>query len=151
MANLANVLKDEIARLASKEVRKQLDDSGKTQSEQAKQIKSLQKQVDQLEKQVQSGGGAKRGRPRSKAASSSASTGDGDSQVRFSPKWLRSHREKLGLSAADYAKLVGVSQLSIYKWEKGETTPRAAQREKLASIRGMGKREAQNRLEELKD
>ena len=65
---------------------------------------------------------------------------------RFSAVWLASHREKLGLSAADYAKLVGVSGLTIYNWEKGRSKPRRAQLEALAGVRGMGRREALAKL-----
>lgn len=45
------------------------------------------------------------------------------------------------------AKLVGVSALSVYKSESGKTRPRRAQIKAIASIRGIGKREAQARLE----
>ena len=40
----------------------------------------------------------------------------------------------------------GVSALSVYKWESGKTRPRARQLEAIASLRKMGKREAQARL-----
>ena len=72
---------------------------------------------------------------------------DAASGPRFSPIWLAKHRAKLGISAADYAKLVGVSELTIYNWEKGENRPRTAQLEALATVRGMGKRQAMARLQ----
>lgn len=68
---------------------------------------------------------------------------------RFSPKWLASHREKLAVSAADYATLVGVSALTVYNWEKGKTKPRAKQLEALAQVRTLKKREAWKRLDAL--
>ena len=68
---------------------------------------------------------------------------------RFSPKWLASHREKLAVSAADYAALVGVSALTVYNWEKGKTKPRAKQLEALAKVRSLKKREAWKRLDAL--
>ena len=70
-------------------------------------------------------------------------------KARFSPSWLKSHRQELGLSAADYAKLVGVSALSIYNWEQGKANPRQQQVAALSAIRGLGKREAWKRLEML--
>jgi len=70
-------------------------------------------------------------------------------QLRFSPARLASQRQKLGLSAADFAKLIGVSSLSVYKWEKGQTRPRRAQLEAIASVRGIGKREALAKLEQM--
>jgi transcriptional regulator with XRE-family HTH domain len=46
------------------------------------------------------------------------------------------------------AKLLGVSALSVYKWESGKTRPRAKQIEAIATLRGMGRREAAKRLGE---
>ena len=74
-----------------------------------------------------------------------ASAGHSDGP-RFSPVWVSRQREKLGLSAADFWRLVGVSGLSIYNWEKGKVRPRRKQLEALASLRGLGKREARERL-----
>ena len=68
---------------------------------------------------------------------------------KFSPKILRDHRERLELSAADYAALVGVSPLTIYNWEKGKTTPRPSQLSSWIEMRGMGKREAWRILDEM--
>ena len=70
-------------------------------------------------------------------------------KARFSPKWLKSNRQRLDLSAADYAKLVGVSSQTIYNWEQGTSKPRQQQVAALAAVRGLGKREALKRLEML--
>ena len=67
--------------------------------------------------------------------------------MRFSAKGLAAHRRRLGLSAAALARLLGVSALSIYKWESGKVRPRAKQIEAIAALRGMGKREAAERLQ----
>ncbi len=69
--------------------------------------------------------------------------------VRFSPKWVASDRERLGLSAKDYSLLVGVSMLTIYNWEKGKSKPQAKALAGWAAVRGIGKREAWRRLELL--
>ena len=70
------------------------------------------------------------------------------SRLRFNAKGLATHRTKLGLSAADYGKLVGVTGQTIYKWEQGGAKPRVSQLTALASIRGLGKREARKRLDD---
>jgi len=67
-------------------------------------------------------------------------------QREFSPEAVSAHREKLELSAADYGELVGVSALTIYKWEKGETRPRAAQAQKWLAVRDLTKRDAWRKL-----
>jgi len=69
--------------------------------------------------------------------------------VRFRADGLRTHRAKLGLSAKDYGRLVGVAGITIYAWEAGKSKPRKAQVAKLAAVRGIGKREAEKRLELL--
>jgi DNA-binding transcriptional regulator YiaG len=66
---------------------------------------------------------------------------------RFRADGLKSHRAKVGLSAADYGKLVGVSPLTIYHWESGKSRPRKTQLPKIVAVRGLGKREALARLD----
>ena len=53
---------------------------------------------------------------------------------------------RLGLSADDYAKLVGVSPLTVRHWEAGKARPRKAQLAALVAVRGIGKAEAMAKL-----
>jgi DNA-binding transcriptional regulator YiaG len=69
--------------------------------------------------------------------------------VRFTAKGLRSQRKRLGLSAADYGRLVGVTGQTIYSWEQEASRPRKQQIAALAAVRNMSKREAQVRLEKM--
>jgi transcriptional regulator with XRE-family HTH domain len=69
--------------------------------------------------------------------------------VLLNAKALRVQRERLGLSAEDFGKLLGVSAQSIYNWEHAKARPRAEQVSKLAALRGIGKREAEARLDQL--
>lgn len=71
-------------------------------------------------------------------------------KVRFSARSVRAQRRRLKLSAADYGKLVGVSGLTVYSWEHGNSRPRKAQLADLVAARGIGKREATAKLEVLK-
>ncbi len=52
----------------------------------------------------------------------------------------------MGLSAADYATLVGVGAQTIYNWEQGKSKPRVQQLAALLAVRSLGKREAVKRL-----
>src|SRR6185312_8622447 len=70
--------------------------------------------------------------------------------MRFSARSMRAQRRRSGLSAADYAQLVGVSPLTIYNWEHGHSRPRNAQFASLVSLRGLGKRQAQLKLSEIR-
>lgn len=143
MPNLAQTLKEEIARLARRELRRHTKTVKKasaqhrrTIAELKRQMKALQRQTALLEKQVCQ-------------CRQSSPVAEPAKKVRFTAKGLRSDRKRLDLSAADYAKLVGVDLKSIYRWEAGKTRPRQAQVVALAAVRGIGKREAVARLEQL--
>lgn len=85
---------------------------------------------------------------RGNAPAERADASDGPS-LRFRPDGLKKHRERLGLSAAQAGQIMGVSALSVYKWESGKTRPRAKQLQAIAHLRTLGKREATHRLEQL--
>ena len=145
MPNIAALLKDEIARIARKEVRAQTEDVRKASVQSRTHIAALRKRIDELEREL------KRVR---KGAARPERAPEGDDEAgtprRFSATRLAAQRRKLGLSAGEFATLVGVSGQSIYKWEHGEARPRAKQLEAIAAVRGIGKREAAARLEQLK-
>jgi transcriptional regulator with XRE-family HTH domain len=54
---------------------------------------------------------------------------------------------RLGLSAADLARLLGVSMQSVYNWEHKKATPRKEQVAAIAALRSVGKKEARQRLD----
>lgn len=146
MPNIAAVLKDEIARIARKEVRAQTEDLRKSTAQYRAHIAALRRRVDELERQLRR---ATKGAGRS-APPTDDEDASGGPQRRFSAKRLAAQRQKLGLSAADFATLLGVSGQSVYKWEHGEARPRAKQLEAIAALRGIGKREAAQRLEKMR-
>jgi len=141
MPNIGAVLKQEIARLSRKEVRGQVTTTKKASAQYRRDIAALKRQVAALAKQV----AMLAKRTRGAAPVATAADEDG-AKLRFSAKGLKSHRAKLGISAGDYGKLVGVSAQSVYNWEAGKASPRAGQRAQLAALRSLGKREAQARL-----
>lgn len=146
MPNIANVLKAEIARVAKKEVRTDTESLRKTVALYRHEIAALKKRLAQVEKDVKRSG---RRRGSEVAAPVETQTQVGGRQLRFSATRFAAQRKKLGLSAADFAKLLGVSSLSVYKWESGKTRPRRAQLQAIAEARNLGKREALARLEQL--
>ena len=139
MANIGSILKSEISRVSRREVRSETQALKKSISQYRSQIADLKRRMQALEQQVKRAvkGGAKAPQP---AAEPSGN-------LRFSAKGMAAQRRRLGLSAASVARLLGVSALSVYKWESGKTRPRARQIEAIAALRGMGKREAAQRLQ----
>ena len=63
---------------------------------------------------------------------------------------MAENRKRLGLSAADFGLLVGATGQSIYKWETGKAKPGPQALAAIASLRGIGRREVEARLEKLK-
>ena len=135
MANIATVLKEEITRLARKEVRRQTEVLRKTSAQHRKYIAVLKQRISELQREVTA---LEKQAPKQPTAISPST---GKKGTRFSAKGLRSHRNRLGLSAAAYGKLVGVTGQTVYKWENATVRPRAQQVEALAAVRGIGKKE----------
>ncbi len=140
MPNIGSVLKSEIARVSRKELRTETEALKKSIAQYRAQIADLKRRTQALEQQVK-----RLGKGTGRAAAAPAEASD-EPQVRFSAKSLASQRRRLGLSASSVAKLLGVSALSVYKWESGNTRPRAKQIQAIAGLRKMGRREAAERL-----
>ncbi|MEJ8837738.1 helix-turn-helix domain-containing protein [Ramlibacter sp. AN1133] len=146
MPNIQSALKAEISRLARKEVRSEIDALKKSSAQQRSQIASMRKTLDAVLhalRRVQHGAAA----PAAKPAADEA--GDHPPR-RWSAERFAKHRQRLQLSAADMGQLIGVSGQSIYKWEAGEARPRRAQLEAIAAVRGLGTREVQARLQQMR-
>jgi DNA-binding transcriptional regulator YiaG len=144
MTSLAVALKDEIRRLARKEIREQTGSTAQAVARYRREIAHLKRQILELEKKLTFLESQER-----KRLAAPESVKKVDEGARFSARSVQAQRRKTGLSAADYARLVGVSALTIYNWEQGKTRPRKEQLAALVALRGIGKREAQAKLELL--
>ena len=140
MPNIGTVLKEEIARVARKQQRADMAQLKKSVAQYRGQIAELKRRMQALEQLVR-----RQAKGSTRAAAREEEEDDGPS-LRFSAKGLAAQRKRLGLSAAAVAKILGVSALSVYKWESGKTRPRARQLESIAALRKMGKREAMAKL-----
>lgn len=144
MPNIGALLKDEISRLCRREIRKAVASVKKASAAYRRDIASLKRQLAALQKKSASV------EKRVNVASESKSRTPPDRPVRFVAKGLRSLRSRLGLSAAQMALLLDVSEQSVYNWETKKATPRKEQLTAIIAMRGMGKREAQERLDAIK-
>lgn len=140
MANIASILKAEIARVARKEVRLEVEALKKSSTQHRSAIAQLKRQVADLEKEL------KAARRQVAMKSRESDAGATDKPRRFSATRLAAHRRKLGLSAAAYGKLVGMSGATLYLWEQGKSRPNPEQVKKLAAVRALGRRAVQDRL-----
>ena len=142
MPNIASAFRQETTRLARREIKSQTQALKESSVKFRSDIAALKRQVSELKTEV-----ARLVRRSGKAAPQQAAETDGR-KVRFSAKSVMSQRTRLGISAADFGKLIGVTGHTIYSWEKGTSRPRQAQLAALSSIRSLGKKEAVTRLEQ---
>ena len=140
MPNIAGVLKEEIRRLAKKEIKAQVGSTRQAVARYRSDIAMLKRQLGQQEREIKLLK-KQQGQPQAEEEPLES--------VRFSARSVKAQRSRLGLSAADYGKLVGVSGLTIYNWEQEKARPRKAQLAALVAVRGIGKKEALLKLAEL--
>jgi len=143
MPNIAAVFKQEISRLARKEIRHQTQSLRRAATQYRRDIAKLKREASKLQSEL-----ARVVRQVRNGAAPRVSE-NGAEGARFTAKGVRSRRARLSVSAADFGKLVGVAGHTVYKWEHGAAKPRKRQFAALASLRAVGKREAATRLEKL--
>jgi DNA-binding transcriptional regulator YiaG len=142
MSTFANQLKSEISRLAKKEVRAETQTLKKASTQYRGEIAALKKRVVALEAQLK-----RQAKDRAPAMAKEREEGGGKG-LRFRVGGFAALRKKLGLSAAEMAKLLGVSAQSVYHWETGKSKPRASQLQAIAAVRKMGKKAVIAKLSE---
>jgi DNA-binding transcriptional regulator YiaG len=145
MPNIAVVLKDEIRRLARREITANTSSTKQAVAQCRHDIATLNRQVQAQTKEIaflKAQEQKRLGQPQVKEEEAE--------KVRFSARSVKAQRTRLKLSATDYGKLVGVSGLTIYSWESGKSRPRKQQFAALVAVRGLGRREAVKKLEMLK-
>jgi DNA-binding transcriptional regulator YiaG len=140
MPNIASVLKEEIRRLAKKEVKAQVGATRQAVVKYRRDIAKLKRLLSQQEREI---------KLLKKQQVQTPEENESLEGIRFSARSVKAQRSRLGLSASDYGKLVGVSGLTIFNWEHQKSRPRKAQLAALAAVRGIGKKEALLKMAEL--
>lgn len=133
MSTFANQFKAEISRLAKKELRGELQSLRQASSVYRSEIAALKKRVAALEAQI--------GRPNRLIDPEVPVVLPDLARQLFKPSVFGNFRKKLGLSAAEMGKLLGVSYQSVYLWENGKTTPQRRQLQRIAELRTMNKKQ----------
>ena len=150
MPNVATVLKTEISRVARKEARTATEALKKTASGHRSDIAALRRRIDALEKQLrQLSKAAAKDKPPKLTVADSSADGAANAVQRFSAKGVASHRQRLGLTAAELARLLGASTQTIYNWEQGLSRPSAKHAGAIAALRTVSKQEVAAQLAAL--
>lgn len=145
MSNFSSILKAEIARVARKSIKAELEGLRRTVASQRTEVVSLKRRLEETERALKQLQKLKGRAPEAAPAQEPATTG----QLRFRAAGLASNRRRLGLSAAEFGLLVGATGQSVYAWEQGKTVPRGKALAAIAALRGIGKKEVRKRLEAL--
>ena len=143
MANIASVLKEEITRLARKELRSETESLKKASALYRSEIAALKRRTASLEQQLSR---------LEKSASKNAVVQvnpEETTKARFTANGFKTLRQRLGLTAEAIGTLLDVSAQTIYSWEAGNTRPREQQMVRIVMLRGMGKRDVDSIMQNL--
>lgn len=151
MTTFADSLKREIARVARKELKQEITALRKAATSQRAEISALKRQLKAFQAQLKLLGRDRKGRAvtasaetvRSPASTKTAKPGR---KAVFSAQRLKAQRARLGLTQEQMGRLLGVSSLSIWKWESGAASPRPSRVPHLLQSMALGKREALRQL-----
>ncbi len=145
MGKLEGIIKDEIIRLAKREMRmkfvplrRDVRSLKLTVSQLRKSVSGLQRFVSQQERQVSP-------KPVPEV------TPEDMKKARFSPRLIKTLRKHLGVSQREMAKLAGVTVGAVFKWEKGKFEPKDDKKKILVGLRKLGRQRARTLLAEKRE
>jgi DNA-binding transcriptional regulator YiaG len=144
MSTLINSLKLEIARVARKEFKEELQALRKVTTSHRSEIAALKRQVKSLATALKAVSKTSKASSKKSPATVESAAVPG---IRYSAERLAALRNKFGITQTQMASLLGVSYLSVHKWEAGGAQPRAAQLQKIALASKMGKRDVMRQLQ----
>lgn len=136
MGVVERAIREEIVRLARRETRKLTEPLREEVKRLKKRTVEQKALIGALERKLDGMQASSRLKEKTAQAASGAVKG------RLSPRLIRVLRKRLKLSQQQFAKLLGVSAITIGNWEKGKSAPRPELKAKVLSLRGMGRREA---------
>jgi DNA-binding transcriptional regulator YiaG len=147
--NIGIAIRHEIARVARKELKDEIAAVRKHTTAHRSEIAALKREVKDLHTLLKALRKALpiQGVEKVAAEAPAPETRAGRRQRPFSADQLLAHRQKLGITQAQMAQLMRVSALSVYKWESGKVSPRAAQLQLIAATLKLGKRAALAKLQ----
>ena len=160
MTAFSESFRSEVARIARKENKGEMSSLRKTATNQRAEIATLKRDLKDLAGQVRSLAkalqksltAAERQQPRRQSPDSSAGTPAAANRrgraFVFSHEALVAKRQAFHMTQKEMAQLLGVSSLSVYKWETGRVTPREAQLVRVREVLQMGVREARRQSPE---
>ncbi|HEY4329961.1 MAG TPA: helix-turn-helix domain-containing protein [Phycisphaerae bacterium] len=139
MSSVLPALNEHVRRLARREARAQTQHTKRASAKHRRDIAALKRLIRSMASRIAT---LEKHSPSHSSAIAVSSHSAAAGGLRFRKDGLRTHREKIGLSAQDYGTLIGVSGLTIYHWEAGKSKPRRKHLPAIAAVRALGKRQA---------
>lgn len=137
MPNLSQMLKQEIGKIARRELRSELLALKSATSKYRAEIATLKRQVAALTHRLVESDRIERMSARIAAVANGDTT-----KFRYSAKSLIALRRRLGLSRRDFGILLGVSEVTIYNWETKNGRPNKEHIVRIVAARSLTKKQA---------
>lgn len=150
MPSIATLLREEISKIARKEVQDQVRELKQTVREQRDAIARLEKQLGPAKAKAATKPAAAKPAAAKPAAKVRKPAGDTDrrKQLRIAPNTIKKHRKRLKLSQAELGKILNVSTNTVLRWEAGTSKPRSKHLPGLDQLRTISKRDLKQQLSE---
>jgi DNA-binding transcriptional regulator YiaG len=142
MGKIEAMLREEIQRLARREIRHQVEPLRKENRELKRRIVKLEKLAKPISRVIKKSTEAKLEKLSDLRASE-----DEVKAARITPAWVQNTREKLNVTQEEMALLCDVSPSAVRSWIYGVALPRGKNREILVALRKLGRRDAKRLLE----
>lgn len=142
MGKIESVMREEIARLARKEIRQAVEPLRKENRELKRRVVKLEKLATPIHREIK-----KKTEAKLESMADLRAPEEEVKAARISPAWVQNLRMKLNLSQPELASLIGVSASAVRTWEYGTSVPRGQRREALVALRKLGRRDVIRLLE----
>ncbi|MDP8237253.1 MAG: helix-turn-helix domain-containing protein [Candidatus Erginobacter occultus] len=142
MPNFAKAIKEEITRLAKKEVKKASGPLNDRVRQLSRSVSSQEKKIARLEKTV-----AKQEKELRQAAPvPEAAPPEEVKKARISPRLVKTQRKRLKLNQNQFADLLNVSVAAVRSWEQGRAMPKDDTMATFVAVRKLKPGEVWERL-----
>jgi DNA-binding transcriptional regulator YiaG len=143
VGKMETVLKGEIRRLAKREARALLAKPDDELRRLRKRVRALEGEVRAIKTQR----AGEKAKAKVRAAVQEVPPEEAD-KARLSPGLIKKLRNRLKVSQAELAQLVGVTAAAVGHWEAGKSYPRPELKARIVALRSVGRREIKRLLAE---
>ena len=143
MGKIESVMREEIARLAKKEIRASVVPLKKEVTKLRLRVSQLEKRLNVLDREA-----SRVIQAENKKLGKLSAGEDEVKSARINGKWVQTLRQKLNVSQNELAQLLGISVSGVRTWEYDISKPRGKNREALVALRKLGRRDVKRMLDE---